>query len=611
MKRYLPFIPVLLLILGGCSTTDKKQDPVVPITPEITIQNITYPTFTNSTWTNVVGGSVIIQIDNTDAGGGVLSTTKDSTDVTNIVSYDKIVKKGTYNITLTSKSQSAVADTFIRFNAQLKGYNVDSKQAVSFTATTNDGLITISQGFIQANMTPIFKAQADGKEFKMGIKNGFYYLYVQNGVKGDIIFKEATTGQSVSKTLTIAALNQNNVVVTTLSGTLQVVFAPFNYVNVSAETNTLINVNVVQGDYYYFGHNNGVYFVATDENGVIIGQAKYVDGTTKFKLVSTAPYAGSRLNLFIIIIPIDGLKPSITGYLQVRKGSTYNSRYSVLPSQSESYIKPYLKNGSSFDRLIVSTNVHAVIPSSPSDTLNFQPDVFIANGEKLYVQLLKNNEYTYNFFDVPLGTVGINVDVSKVTKTPEEKTVSGPVSDIVLQLYAKNDIAHFDSYLLDLQQTHTGSLTLRYPKEAFKEYELYSYYLKSGFEYYAVLTGPSIPEKVPTFDATFNVSGTSLDNFVPSFSGSFDYYHAAFENTAGTDLRVDLYSPSAGNYTNVKLPSFGKFLGVTGLRLADQKLLIFELVQYQGFNEKVFSYKPAGAIRSAADFNAKAVRKAY
>ena len=610
MKRYLSYIPVLLLILSGCSPSDKKPDPVIPVTPEITIQNITYPAFTNSTWTNVVGGSVIIQIDNTDAGGTVLSTTKDSTDVATIVSYSKVVKKGTYNITLTSKNQTAVADTFIRFNAKLTGYSVENKQAVSFIATTTDGLITISQGFIQPNLTPVFKAQADGKEYKMGIKNGFYYLYVKDGAKGDIIFKEATTGQSVTKNLTIAALSQYNVAVTTLSGALQVTFAPFNYVNVSAETTTLVNINVVQGD-YYFEHNNSAYFVATDENGVILGQAKYVNGTTKFKLVSTVPYTGSRLNLFVIINPLDNTKPNVTGYLQVKKGSTYNSIYSILPLQTESYIKPYVKNGPSFDRLIVSTNVRADIASSSSDTLNFQPDVFIDNGEKLYVQLLKNNKYTYNFFDVPLGTVGINVDVSKVTKTPAEKTLAGPVSDITLQLYAKNDIAHYDSYFLDVQQTHTGSLTLRYPKEPFKEYELYSYYSKSGFEYEGISTGPSIPDAVPTFDATFNVSGTSLGNFVPSFSGTFDYYHASFENTAGPDLKLELYSPSAGNYTNVKLPSFNKFLGVTGLRSANQKLISFELVQYQGFDEKVFNYKPAIAIRSAPDFNSKSVRKAY
>jgi len=610
MKRYLSYIPVLLLILSGCSPSDKKPDPVIPVTPEITIQNITYPTFTNSTWANVAGGSVIIQIDNTDAGGTVLSTIKDSTDVASIVSYSKVVKKGTYNITLTSKNQTAVADTFIRFNAKLTGYSVENKQAVSFIATTGDGLITISQGFIQPNLTPVFKAQADGKEYKMGIKNGFYYLYVKDGAKGDIIFKEATTGQSVTKNLTIAALSQYNVAVTTQSGSLQVTFAPFNYVNVSAETTTLVNVNVNPDD-YYFNHSGSAYFVATDENGSILGQAKYVQGTTKFKLVSVTPYLGTRLNVFVIINPLDNTKPNITGYLQVKKGSTYNSFYSVLPQQTKVPIKPYIKNTSGFDQLLISTNAYGVIGSSITDSVNFQPDVFVDNGEKLYVQLLKNNKYTYNLFDVPLGTVGTNVDVSKVTRTPAEKTLTGPVSDIALQLYAKNDIAHFDSYLLDVQQTHTGSLTLRYPKEPFKEYELYSYYLKSGFEYEGVSTGPSIPDAVPTFDATFSVLGTSLSNFVPSFSGTFDYYHASFENTTGPDLKVELYSPAAGNYTKVKLPSFNKFLGVTGLRLADQKLISFGLVQYQGFDEKVFNYKPANAIRSAPDFNAKSVRKVY
>lgn len=605
MKRYLPYIPAVLIVLAGCGKAGKKQDPVIPPTPEITVQTITYPTFTNSTWVNVVGGSVVIQLDNTDASGTVLSTTKDSTDVANIASYDKVVKKGTYNITLTSKTQSAVADTFIRFNAQVKGYTVENKQAVSFSATTNDGLITISQGLVQPNKVPVFKADADGKEYKMALKNGFYYLYVDNGVKGSIVFTEAVTGQSVSKSTAVVALNQYNVSVKTISGFLQIAFSPFTYTNISAETNTLVTVNVDEGD-YYFSHSNGAYFVATDENGLIIGQAKYVMGTRKFKLVSTAPYSGHRLNLFVIINPSDGAAAIIDGYLQIKKGSNYSHYPAVLPFQSQGHIKPYVKNTSVFDRLVVSTNVTSVSAQTLADTVNFQPDPFIDNGDKLYVQLLKNNKYTYNFFNVPVGTVGINIDISKVTKTPASKTFTGPVSNFALQLYGKTDPGHIEAYGLDFQSTQTGSATLYYPKEVFKEYDMYTYYVKSGFQYQYISTGATIPDELPTFDATFTISGNNVTDFKPSITGAFDYYHASFGAVDGSGAKINFYSPSAGNYTSVKLPSFTKFLN-TAVQLTTRRLLSFELVQYQGFDEKMVSYRSPNDIRSTPDLNLKSV----
>lgn len=610
MKRYLLFVPALLFILSSCSKSEKKQDVVIPPTPEITIQNITYPTFTNSTWTNVAGGKVIIQFDNTDAGGAVLSTVKDSTDIANIASYDKVLKKGTYDITLTSKGTNAVADTFIRFSAQIKGYNVDSKQAVSLTATTTDGLITISQGFIQPNKIPVFKAQADGKEYKMGMKNGFYYIYVNNGVKGDIVFTEAVTGQSVSKNTSVVALNQYNVSVSTISGVLQIFFTTFNYVNVTAETNTLATINVDPGD-YYFSHTTSAYFVATDENGIIINQTKYVPGTTKFKLLSTVPYAGSRFNLFVILNPSDGSKSTIAGYLQVKKGSTYNSIYSVLPQETKVPIKPYVKNVNGFDRLLISTNAYGVLAEAVADTVNFQPDVYVDKGEKLYVQMLKNNKYTYNFFDIPTGTLGLDIDLNKVTKPAVLRTITSPVSNFGFELYAKNDKNHFDAYLLGIQSSITDKIILACPTESFKEYETYSGYATGGFNYNFATSGPSIPTQVPTWDATFNVTGTTLSTFVPSISGTFDYYHASFENKTGFGLKIELYSPSAGNYTQLKFPGFGKFLNTTGLLLGNQKLISFELDQIQGFDEKVFNYRPVEAIRSTPDFNARSVRKTY
>ncbi|HEY8931282.1 MAG TPA: hypothetical protein VIM55_18910, partial [Mucilaginibacter sp.] len=120
MKKYLLLLlPVFALMIGGCSKEAQKTPPVVPVVPEISVQNISYPTFTNSTWTNIAGGKIALEFDLLDAGGAVTSTTTDSTDYSNLVAYSKELKKGNYNIQVSSKNQTAVADTFIRFNAQI------------------------------------------------------------------------------------------------------------------------------------------------------------------------------------------------------------------------------------------------------------------------------------------------------------------------------------------------------------------------------------------------------------------------------------------------------------------------------------------------------------
>ena len=156
-----------------------------------------------------------------------------------------------------------------------------------------------------------------------------------------------------------------------------------------------------------------------------------------------------------------------------------------------------------------------------------------------------------------------------------------------------------------------NTINVAYPTETFPEYDTYAGYRIGDKMYEIVTTGTTIPAKIDGFDATFNVSGTTLANFVPSFSGTFDYYHANFENINGPGIITDLYSPAAAKFTNIKMPDLSKYLQVTAIDLNTQKLKVFELEQYTGFNEKTFRFKPANAIRSAPDFNAKSVSQGY
>src|ERR1700743_3257228 len=310
MKRYLLLLaPIVLCFLNRC--TKQENNTVAPVIPGISIQSISYPSFVNSTWTNVIGGTALLEFDLLSSTGGISSTIKDSTDLQSISSYNKTLSNGIYNVYISSKNPSSIADTFIRFNAQIKSYVVSKKQALSLTATTTDGLITIAKSFIQDNKVPVFKPDSGTKTYNLGLINGFYYLYIKGGTKGSVSFVSKATNQTISKSLSITALNQYNMVVQTNKGTLQVVFAPYTYNQVAVTSSTLVTVNIVPDAYSYY---KSVYFVATDESGNILNEVKYVQGTSTFKFSALQPYTKDRFNLFLIQVANDpNVTPNIIG----------------------------------------------------------------------------------------------------------------------------------------------------------------------------------------------------------------------------------------------------------------------------------------------------------
>ncbi len=96
---------------------------------------------------------------------------------------------------------------------------------------------------------------------------------------------------------------------------------------------------------------------------------------------------------------------------------------------------------------------------------------------------------------------------------------------------------------------------------------------------------------------------------MPSYTGNFDYYHAHFLNvTSSPKLQVDLFSPSAANYTNIMLPDFSKYLGVTSVDLNTLALVTFELYQCNGFNEQNFFYPN---FHNQLNINSKTVYRNY
>jgi hypothetical protein len=579
------------------------MDPV-PVTPQITIKDITYPAFINSTWKNVVGGNLALEFDLKDAKDSVSSRIKDSTDLKNISTYAKIVDKGKYDINISAGNPSAIADTFLRFKGQVKSYTVDNKEAVSLTVTSNDGLITIDQKFIKDKTIPTFKADAGPAVYKLGLSNGFYYLYIKNGVQGAISFVSKETGQLVSKRLSIVTLNQYNMAVVANKGMLQVVFSPFAYNDVPVVSSTLLTLNLIPDGYAA----TTTYFVATDETGKILVETKYIPGTKSFKLSTTEPFTKDRFNFYEIRISDDiHTTPNITGYLQVKKGSVYvNTRTYTNPPFST--LKLHLKNVSGFDKLNISTDMGSAEINTPADSSSLSP-IQCSDKGKLWVQMLKNNKVTYNFFTIPVGTTDYNLDLSKVTSSPIIKSYTASGDSFYLRVSAKQDKSSDNSYDFGRISSNSNQLDFYYPNEPFQQYTTVANY-RIGELYYTIKqVETGIPAAINTFDPSFLKPGTSMANFKPSISGTSDYYFANFVDlTSAKYLQLNLISPAAGYLTPVKLPDFSKYLGVSSVNLNALLLKQFGLYQADGFNEAHFHYDTPG---SDTNLSSKSVEAYY
>jgi hypothetical protein len=587
MKKYLLILlPLILFIFNGCKKDGGNNVVVPPVVPEISIQSISYPSFTNSTWNNVFGTNVSLEFDLLDANNAVSSKLTDSTILNNINTYNKILTKGTYNIYVSSKNQIAVADTFIRFNAQVTSYSLTAKQALSLTATTNDGLITIAQSFVQTNTVPTFKTDLGSTVYKLGLVNGFYYLYVKGGTSGALTFTSKASNQTISKSLSVVTLNQYNLAVQTNKGSLQVVFVPFAYNQVAVNSSTLLTLNITPWAYNYSASSN-TYFVVTDENGNILNEVKYVKGTSTFKISSLAPFAKDRFNFFeIVTFPDPTVVPIITGFLQIKKGSVYTSNV-VYTNQPQAYpINIHLLNSTGFDQLKISTDVGGYTLNSLSDTTLLKPVYSL--GGKIWVQMLKNNQYSYNFFNIPSGVSNYNLDLNQLTETPLVQTITAPSNNFSIQVLAQSNVINNPNYYsLGGASSPSNSLSYYYPSEPFALYSVLMDYSIGNLNYTITTAGTTIPSQVAAFNASFNIPSSTLANFVPSFSGNFDFYNANFlENPSSPKLQVVLWSPSAANYTNIKLPDFSKYLGLTSLDLNSITLTSFSLFQMNGFNEQ-------------------------
>lgn len=372
---------------------------------------------------------------------------------------------------------------------------------------------------------------------------------------------------------------------------------------------TLLTLNITP-DAVRYAQSGSNYFVITDESGKILTEVKYVKGTSTFTMSTLASYQKDRFNFFEIDVPADLTTPSVIGFLQVKKGSVYTTNVPFLPQKQSSPIKLHLQNSTGFSQLNISTDIASSSINLLSDSTLLQGLPYSAGGSKLWVQMLKNNQYSYKFFDIPTGTSNYNVDLTQLNEIPLVQTISSPGNNIGVEVFAKADVNYSSSYYFGLiYSPYSNTLKYYYPSEIFPEYDVEMGYTVGNLDYLIITAGKTIPNQVPAFNASFNIPSSTLANFVPSYSGTFDYYHAHFLNVnSSPKLQVDLFSPSAANYTNIMLPDFSKYLGVTNVDLNTLALDTFELYQCDGFNEQNFFYPN---FHSQFNINSKTVYRSY
>jgi len=359
-----------------------------------------------------------------------------------------------------------------------------------------------------------------------------------------------------------------------------------------AETvvDTLITIDLRTDDFYFY---KSAYFVLTDEDGNILNEVKYAGIATTLKITSLKPYKKERFNFYEIDLTKDSsiTKSIIRGYLQVKKGGRYHQPGEILPSKSGVYILEYhLKKLAYFDQLTTAGDVYAMGIKNAMDTV-FERYPGLSGDGKLLVRMLSNNQYLYNFFDIPKNAQSFDIDMSQINKPLLSKTITSTGTNLIIDIRGRPDKNYFNCYDFGTTTSATNRAIYRYPQEPFPEYVCFMRYTIGDLNYSFTQNTNTIPDKTDTYDGLINTQASTLATFKPAFSGPVDYYVAYFVNIGAPNLWVYLNSPTTVNYTNIKFPDFSKYLEETSIDLNNEKLKNFAIFQDATFNEQKLPYK--------------------
>lgn len=267
--------------------------------------------------------------------------------------------------------------------------------------------------------------------------------------------------------------------------------------------NTLLTLNISNDGFSFY---SSIYYVITDENGAIVSEAKYVSGTKSLTMTSSKPYKKERFNFYRIAAGENNYPSEVRGWLQIKKGSSYNNDDQLLLQTPTRAIRYHLKNLVPFTKLGVIGDYSGYSIAKLTDTVPGTSPTVTDNGN-LYVYLRTNGSVgfnSYNFFNVAKGANDVNIDMTQINKAPLVKSITSPGTNLQVQVRARPNKKYVGNYDLGLVTSKTNQLNFYYPQEQFAEYFSEMTYLLGGFNYYFVKNTDVIPDKVDTYSAVIN-----------------------------------------------------------------------------------------------------------
>ncbi|MXV50236.1 hypothetical protein GS399_04575 [Pedobacter sp. HMF7647] len=577
MKRLLFFCSVFLI--AACKKeyfSNDKSDPA-----GIEISSVTFPSFIKSSWRNVLGGKGLIEFEYKIENDSTINNIQDSLEIKDINAYKRNLKSGKYDITLKPKCYG-LADTFLRFEATLKGLSVTKKEAISLTVTTNDGLITIDKDYVKDGTIPTFKEEGGSKNFRLGLSSGFYFLYVKGGTKGALSFRSTAIDQGYKKAVSVKKNNHYNLIVNKKDATsIEVCFGPFEYHDQAKK----LLVTIDGGPYVLTNFKKAI-FVAADENGSILSSAEFTTKSQIVKLYSNGDFSKDRLNIFKIAFSKESLKPIVTGFIQIKKGSILEmgKSYFLKMAPSGGQFKVSMAKQSVFEKLIISTNKNSqnfdFIPDSTS--LKIQ-NYSYSSDSKLYLQVKKNNITQYDFFDIQKGSKNIIINPDKCSKTPVQKTIMMGGTECGVSIYARPNKLYNDGYRVYEGNTMGDRIDIFIPKEKFETYAVFMSCIKNSLTYINTYNKPEIPSSFIPINASAKIGGSYLSDIDISIKGTYSYYSAFFNNQS---FSLNILSPSTAKYFKYKLPDFSNFFDAFTYNSTDLKFSGLYIYEKENFNER-------------------------
>lgn len=207
MKKIITALFASAVICSGCSK-NHTEIPANSKTFKVSFK-LAVNAVVSSTWQQVLGGQASIGFAAKNNDSLTASSLTDDLDLSKLSTYTKPVIAGTYDVSLKTKS-TAVADTFIRFNALAQNVVINKDVAINMPATTTDGVITISKKLIDSTTVPTFIPTGTNTTYNLGVANGYYFIYVVGSKGGKVTFTEASSGDLFIANVTVAANNQYN-----------------------------------------------------------------------------------------------------------------------------------------------------------------------------------------------------------------------------------------------------------------------------------------------------------------------------------------------------------------------------------------------------------------